>query len=341
MNTKKTYTAQALAIVMIILVVASIIGFSVFSRLMTQKKAALQERESSEALEVADIILTNFLLSEPEEWEEKIAQDFLYKEKYDGGHIDPEGPAIEGEEGDMSIQGDMGMQIEQFGEEDSSSNAITKLTRALNHELDLQNLDICPLSNYNNEYTLKLSKTNEDTEFVLRPGETFVFPIGGRSLGNSCSINISFPNTGYKHGGFTINKIYIKEGKIQEYDYADTINYCFSNDGTGCNNPNFVAPAGGWDYFKSDTTLTIPVPFKGDLFERIQLTAIGEELTFKFSMPSDYCTESIQLWQLRASATCNGTYRAKEVIVPDVGWSYSIFNYVIFNGEGNMTSGEQ
>ena len=224
MKITRTYKAQALAIVMIILVVASIIGFSVFSRLMTQKKAALQERESSEALEVADIILTNFLLSEPEEWEENIAQDFLYIEKYDVGYTDPEGPIVEGEGGDM------GMQIEQLGGEDSSSNAITKLTDKLGHKLDLQNLGICPLSEHNNQYTLQLSKTDENTEFVLRPGETFVFPIGWASPEYGCSINITFPNSGNKNGGFTVNRIYVKDGVIQEYKYPDTTNHCFSND---------------------------------------------------------------------------------------------------------------
>jgi len=336
MNTKKTYTAQALAIVMIILVVASIIGFSVFSRLMTQKKAALQERESSEALEVADMILTNFLLSEPEQWREEIELGFLYKEKSDVGYPGSQEPVVEGEEGDMGIQ------MEASVQGDSSSNAITRLTDKLGHKLDLQNLDICPLSEHNNEYTLQLSKTDENTEFVLRPGETFVFPIGGKSLGEFCSINISFPNSGNKNGGFTVNRIFVKEGVIKEYEYDDTKNYCFSANGTICNNSNFTGPQGGWTYYKqSDNPLSIAIPFlpKNPLLERIQLTAIGEELIFKFSM-SDKCSESIELWQLRASATCNGTYRAKEVIVPDVGWSYSIFNYVLFNGQGNISSGQ-
>lgn len=336
MKTTRTYKAQALAIIMIILVVASIIGFSVFSRLITQKKATLQERVSSEALEVADMILNNFLLSKPEDWEEKITQDFLYVEKYDGGDVEstePNNGVIQSEEG-------MGMQRGTFNEGDSSSNAITKLTKALGHELNLQNLGICPLSEHNNEYTLKLSKTDEDTEFALRPGETFVFPIRGKSLGPTCSINISFPGSENKSGGFTVNRIYAKEGGgIKEYDYPDTTNHCFSSTGIQCNNSNFSTPQGGWDYFKKNTVLKISEPFRGTPFERIQLTAIGEELIFKFSM-SESCSESIELWQLRASATCNRTYRAKEVIVPDVGWSYSIFNYVLFNGQGNISSGQ-
>ena len=44
---------------------------------------------------------------------------------------------------------------------------------------------------------------------------------------------------------------------------------------------------------------------------------------------------------LRASATCNGVYRAKEVLVPKVRSNYSIFNYVLFNGEGQLSPYQQ
>lgn len=334
MKTKKTYKAQALAIIMVILIVASIIGFSVFSRLMTQKRATIQERNSSEALEVADMILDNFLLSKPEDWVEAGMVGNIYKETLFipgniQGHVDNEISKITTK---IHAQDDM---IIQAGP-DSSSNAITKLTQELGHKLDLQNLNICPLSEHNNEYTLQLSKTNDDTDFALRPGETFVFPIKGKDFGQGCTINITFTNPP-TNGGFTINKIYIEGDGIKAYDYADTENYCFSkgisSPSSPCGNSNFT----GMGWTTSSGSLSIPITSNPKM-ERVQLTAIGSDLTFRFSM--DNCNEQIQLWQLRASATCSGTYRAKEVIVPDVGWSYSIFNYVLFNGNGNISSGQ-
>lgn len=332
MRTKKTYNAQALAIIMVILIVASIIGFSVFSRLMTQKRATIQERNSSEALEVADMILDNFLLSKPEDWVEAGMVGNTYKEtlfipENVQGLVDNEISKITTT---IHAQDDM---IIQTGP-DSSSNAITKLTQELGHKLDLQNLNICPLSEHNNEYTLQLSRTNDDTDFPLRPGETFVFPIKGRSFENGCTINITFPNP--TDGGFTVNKIFIEGEGIKAYDYADTENYCFSKGISSpispCGNSNFTGT--GW----TTSSGSLSIPLNSNL-ERIQLTAIGSDLTFRFSMSKE-CTDKIQLWQLRASATCSGTYRAKEVIVPDVGWSYSIFNYVLFNGKGNISSGQ-
>ena len=62
-------------IIMIILIVSSIIGFSVFIRSIRDKKSIKQERESAEAYEVVDMILDNMLLSTSEQWEEKMSKD--------------------------------------------------------------------------------------------------------------------------------------------------------------------------------------------------------------------------------------------------------------------------
>ena len=61
MKNKKTYSGQALAIIMVVIVVCSIIGFSMFSRSLRDKRSTIQERYSAEALEVNDNILDSFL----------------------------------------------------------------------------------------------------------------------------------------------------------------------------------------------------------------------------------------------------------------------------------------
>lgn len=304
MKTIQTYKAQALAIIMVILVIASIIGFSVFSRQITQKRSIVEERNSAEALEVADIILDNFLLSKSKDWI------------------------------------DLGMDRKVDGyTESATSSEITDLSQVLGNEIDFQTLSICPLGEGSpNVYTLSLSRTNEDTIFYLRPGETFVFPIKGEKFGVNCSIHIDFPAPP-ENGGFTVDRIYTISaisGDILEYNYENTLNHCFGT--SFCNNSNFTG--NGWTVFNIGETLTVPIPSTTPFLDKIQLTAIGNtELGFKFSMGVS-CEKEIQHWQLRASATCGGSYRAKEVIIPEVGVSYSIFNYVLFNGEGNLDSSE-
>ncbi len=337
----KTYKAQALAIIMVILVISSIIGFSVFSRITNQKKNLIQERDSAEAYQVADMILDNLLLSEPEDWVNAGMSGITYTESLFqiGDGVDPVSPPSsqlitninaewESEEEKTVINE---MEIEK--DNVSGKKEISDLTKQLGHALDLQSLNICPLNEHDNKYTLQLTNTNEDTIFDLRPGETFVFPLAEGGF-QGCQINLTFPKAETSQGGFTVNNIYTEGDNIKAYDFEDTINYCFIGQSEDCSNENFTNPD-GWDKLPSasDTPLQLPIE---STHERIQITAIAEDLSFKFSM-SD-CDKDIELWQLRASATCNGTYRAKEVIVPNVGWSFSIFNYVFFNGFGDISS---
>ena len=337
----KTYKAQALAIIMVILVISSIIGFSVFSRITNQKKNLIQERDSAEAYQVADMILDNLLLSEPEDWVEAEMPGITYTESLYkvGDVVDPVSPPssqlttkinAESEwEKEKTVINEMEIEKDNV----TGKKEISDLTKRLGHALDLQSLNICPLNEHDNKYTLQLTNTNEDTIFDLRPGETFVFPLAEGGFGGNCQINLTFPKAKTSQGGFTVNNIYTEGDNIKAYDFADTKNYCFAQEGN-CSNENFTNPK-GWDKLASDTDTPLQLPI-GGTHERIQITAIAEDLSFKFSM-SD-CDKDIELWQLRASATCNGTYRAKEVIVPNVGWSFSIFNYVFFNGFGDISS---
>ena len=79
---KKYYKAQALAIIMVILIISSMIGFAVFSRSQKSKSMAIQERNSAEAYQVSDMILDNLLLSTLEQWLEKGMLGKTYVETY-------------------------------------------------------------------------------------------------------------------------------------------------------------------------------------------------------------------------------------------------------------------
>ena len=375
MKKKETYNAQALAIIMVVLVISSIIGFSVSSRLMTQKKAIIDERNSNEALEVTDIILDNMLLSKPEEWATVMEEgktyiqtatnrevvdksdypEIQYPEEDDKTTPPPSGvsrppdetkPVDETKPSDETKPGkDPVTQLlmkKAYAQGEGSTSSIFAITERLNHPLDFNEIGICPLTEENgNQYTLKLTKTDNDTKFWLRPGETFTFAINGRDFGRNCRIEVSFPAEVDTKLGFVINKTYFKadgSGAIRAYDYDDTTSYCFQSTAGNqqdCDNSSFQK---NWTVHKLKDTLILPVDQSMDT---IQLTSVSEgpDLQFHYSMPN--CNYKLQLWQLRASATCGDAHRAKEVIVPDVSPSFSIFNYVILNGLGELTTASQ
>lgn len=402
MKRRQTYNAQALAIIMVVLVIASIIGFSVSSRLMTQKKSIIDERNSNEALEIADIILDNMLLSKPEEWAGVMEvgktyiqnatntiegeynpsyPEFLNPEEPDdtkppSNESDPikdpkeddtkppsseTDPIKDPKEPEIKTPSDgtepiikppsngtepskdpiTQLLMKKAYAQGAGTSSISAITASLNHPLDFKEIGICPLTEgSSNQYTLKLSRTDDNTTFYLRPGETFTFPINGVNYGPNCKIEIKFPDDVDAKLGFVINTTYFKDdgsGDIKPYDYDHTTSYCFKNLGgvEGCGNTSFEK---NWKQHNPKDTLELGI---NNSIDTIQLTSVSGEsdLAFKYSMKN--CNLNLQLWQLRASATCGDAYRAKEVIVPDVSPSFSIFNYVILNGLGELTTAAQ
>jgi hypothetical protein len=72
----------------------------------------------------------------------------------------------------------------------------------------------------------------------------------------------------------------------------------------------------------------------------VRVTAIGGtvDIGYKIWDPTDptsvACSQGLQMYQLRATANCNGVYRGKEILIPEEKWHDAIFDYVIFNNEG-------
>ncbi len=328
---KKHYKAQALAIIMIILIISSMIGFAVFARSQKSKKMAIQERNSSEAYQVADMILDNLLLSTLEQWLEVggMVLGKTYEETYfEAFNKLPDPPKPPASQLILPINADMGIE----GNYDIGSTQITQITQKLGHPLDLQALDICPLQEgLDNKYTLSLTRVAPGDVITIKPGQTFSFVVDG----SSCVLFITVEEPIHSDAGLMVNTIH-KEGEgIREYDYDHTTSYRF-DDTYG----NFTE---NWTLY--DRNSKIQIPLHGRNISVVGLTAINNEVNFSYkaeqnAVPGGSCSD-FDIYKLQASATCGGTYRAKEVIIPAERYTHSIFNYVFFNGNGNIGTGVQ
>jgi len=295
MNKKfKTYSGQALAIIMIVLVVSSIIGFSVFNRSLRDKKSAIQERDSGEAYEVVDILLDTMLQYSSEEWMDgRIA----FKETY---------------------------------ETNGATFNLQNLLALYNPDFDIDSLNMCKVEEGSNKYTLKLDFGNADTMYQVEPGQSFTFLVpAGQAPGPSCEITVNFVTSNLPDNtGFMLNKIFrtpdYTSEQIAVYKYTDADTFCLSTCSNFTKNPSIPT---------SPSSFTIPMPSGID---RAQIIAINNPIQFQFS--TNNCGDMFRTLVLRTSATCNGVYRAKEIIVPVHRAHFSIFNYVLFNGNGPMNS---
>lgn len=318
---KKKYSAQALAIAMVVLVVSSILAISIYSRISKDKTLSLDERASAEALEVSDLIL-----------------DYLT----DASINDVITAAEEASE-TQTIE--TGISLTQ----DSDTTQISTLLETIGINAGLESLDICPLTVAGNSYTLSLTEGDLNTYFEIRPGQMMALPLKGMALGADCSTVLRAAVRGDSTAGFTITKVYGKDyvnglaTSYKPYDESDVTHYCFSS-GTGCNNSNFLDSSSdgvNWVYFADDNTGQIDLNLKATSGEyqldEVKITAIGGTVGIAYQITNpESCTQDLKMINVQAAANCSGSYRGKSVLIPKKQWESPIFNYTIFNGEGSL-----
>lgn len=318
---KKKYSAQALAIAMVVLVVSSILAISIYSRISKDKTLSLDERASAEALEVSDLIL-----------------DYLT----DASINDVITAAEEASE-TQTIE--TGISLTQ----DSDTTQISTLLETIGINAGLESLDICPLTVAGNSYTLSLTEGDLNTYFEIRPGQMMALPLKGMALGDDCSTVLRAAVRGDSTAGFTLTKVYGKDyvnelaTSYKPYEESDVTHYCFSS-GTGCNNSNFLDSSSdgvNWIYFSDDGTEQIDLNLKATSGEyqldEIKITAVGGTVGIAYQITNpENCTQDLKMINVQAAANCSGSYRGKSVLIPKKQWESPIFNYTIFNGEGSL-----
>ena len=87
-------------------------------------------------------------------------------------------------------------------------------------------------------------------------------------------------------------------------------------------------------------TLTETVSYEGTTYslDEVRIKAVGGTVAIAQDLDDSTCTDldGLRMIQITAGANCNGVYRAKEIIIPENKWHSTIFDYVIFNGEGSI-----
>lgn len=299
------YNAQALAIAMVVLVVSSIIGLAIYSRAAKDKLLSVGERASAEALEVSDLIL-NQLITIP---------------------INTVTQTIAGEGNTFDYEN--GVTLTE------SNGQISELFTKLGLEGAFTGLNFCPIATDGNEYYLKIKEASPDTYFEIRAGQVMAFPIKGQAIGLGCNANLSFAIRGDSNVGFSVEKIYANyiNGIAQEYkSYAidDVKQYCFS-----CNETKFLGDE--WNHITDGGSLTFDLNETADGYklDEIRVKAIGGSLGVGYILTTE-CTQGFRLIDVQASANCDGTYRGKQILIPEKKWSSPVFDYSLFNGQGSL-----
>ncbi|MBI2356509.1 hypothetical protein HYV12_00410 [Candidatus Dojkabacteria bacterium] len=313
----KVYRGQALAIVMIVLVISAILGMAMLSRTLKDTQQIASEKSSAEALEFADSMLDTLKGTTV-----ATIENVCTNPEYGEGMKSTNGCSVKG----VSA-------VKQFLD-----------TAGVDNET-LNVFDECKGDNSTVELTAKLAGPEDELELPSEGVRSVV--VRGQSPAAGCTMNFKFEPRGSSFGNVAVSRVYARSyssgipGEYKAYEYDDLQQYCVHILGSNCVDNDNVD--GTWTPLQSGSTLSVPLTTKtyGGLvynLDEIRVRSIGGTVAIKTSVSSPTCLEDWEMVKITTGANCTGTYRAKEVQIPQQESALSLFDYVLFNGNGVLGS---
>lgn len=315
MKNIKVYKGQALAIVMIVLVISAILGMAMLSRTLKDTRQLASEKSSAEALEFADSILDTMKGTSVATIEQVCGSNVLY------------GDGLRTSEG-CSVKGVS--EVKGF------------LTAASVDNNTLNVFDQCQGDSSQVELSAKLA-TSED-ELELSSDKVRSVVVRGQTPAATCTMQFTFEPRGSSFGNVQISRIYARNynssgvpSAYKAYSYDDIQQYCIHLTGRTCVDNTNVD--GTWIPIESGNTVSVPLGASGGfLLDEIRVRSMGGTVAVRTSISDPTCLEKWEMVKITAGANCTGTYRAKEVQIPQQDSALSLFDYVLFNGSGVLGS---
>ncbi len=313
MYKKDFYSGQAIAIVMIVLIVATVLGASLYSRTLVDQQYAVKEQDSNTAYEQADSLLDPFLYSDV-----KGLEDYVNQVK-DG--------EVEGVSWPITLTSVS--EIENL----LSMDSINIDTSSLGNVSDWCEGDTSEASSL--KMTIDRSTPNESID--VRVGASRIFNLEGATIsGTSCSLNLKFESRGNTETVFAIKKVYVSDaGEVKEYSNLDIIGYCLS--ATGNCSDTTVAPATSVEKISPSDSVSVNLKeVKESIYKlrEVRVIPLLGTLGVSYSLSTDSCISSnFDYIKINTGVNCYGSYREKQLLLPgsdSTGYS-TLFDYSIYN----------
>ncbi|MCC7290059.1 hypothetical protein IT417_02310 [bacterium] len=312
MKTAVGYKAQALAIVMIVLVISIVMGMAMLSRVLRDNFRVVNEKSSAEALETADSIIDSVKGTSVSALKASCA-----KPEFGTGIDQADGCKIQGVENVVSFLSDVGV-----GADSSTS------------------LSNCQDETSTLELTTKLASEQDDLE--IRPDSVRSFVLRGQTPNpGSCSLLLTVEPRGTAVGGLMISRVYGRNytggiaGEYKPYAYGDILPYCIFAGGSDCSgNPSL---SDSWTPVAAGSQITVPLGASGGYsLDEVRVRSVNSIISLRASLSNANCITDWEMVKMTVGANCTGSYRAKEVQVPQQEWALPIFDYVLYNGTGTL-----
>ncbi len=300
----KKYSGQAIAIIMIVLVVATVLGASLYSRMIRNKGAVVDTRESQRALEQADNILDTFVSSDLPVLQAAIGALL----KADADHI---------------IEYDYDRLRTFFVDNHLDTSIFDEIASAS---------DWCEDTNSSSIITT-ISYADKDSAIEYDVGEAMALNVGGATGLTGCSAKLYFTPAGSGNHLFSVKHVYMDtSGNVTPYQLGHMKLYCLGVSPCG----DVVAPSDSIEsYLVSGGSLTVDLSLP-NLYEVRVLPLKGK---LGIAVVPTGCGDLFNNYKINAKVSCKGEVREKQVIIPSLNnMGYTpLFDYTIYNANGTLS----
>jgi hypothetical protein len=311
MKKMKKYSGQAIAIIMVVLVVATVIGASLYSRVTRNRQMSIETTESKRALEQADSVLDVFISSEILD----------IQQAFKGCIASDDGCELNGVLGADDLD-----KVEGFL---SGQDVDTTVLQATS--------DWCDEEPSGDARVVISYATLEDfVEYDV--GEVKAINFEGVTIPEGCKVTFAFEQVdGGDDAVFTTKEVYTDGFTgYKDYEEDDMKLYCVDGNENGCDSGS-VAPASSVvEILLNEESIDFNVAEMENIYE-IRILPLRHKLNISMQ-PSEQCGDLFSDFKIMAEVMCSNTVGTKETIVPNarsMGYP-TLFDYTIFNAEGTL-----
>lgn len=308
----KKYSGQAIAIIMIVLVVATVIGASLYSRMVRNRGEIVDTRESQRALEQADNILDAFISSDLGILQNILATDLV---------SDP----------DNIIEFNSISDLTTFFD-DRGLTGISEITGNTNI---IEN-EWCEDTDGSSSIETKIGYAQETDEVFYNVGDVMAINVGSiTSTLAGCVATLTFTPGGNGDHLFAMKYVYRdSSGNVTPYKLEDMSLYCL-DDAQVCPSvapTDSITPPIMTTGSKLDILLDTP-----NLYE-VRVLPLKEKLGISIQS-TEQCGNNFKNYKISAKVNCKGDTREKQVIIPNANnMGYNpLFDYTIYNANGTLS----
>ena len=322
----KKYSSQALAIVLVLLIVGSIVGFALYARMIRESERVVDERSSSEANELAET-MSGLINS--------VGYERVNNEDVIIGHLGCEYEWLESPSSEVCRAENLSL-VEL---EEMFSDIVSE---EVDYEIDFSRFsqelveDFCVGE-------LSIRNLSYGAEGVLIEQDESYSVFLSRADWDNCEIDfeMSSAESGSSAAeGFVMSKLYGTYDESNNFSYKpyevnDVLG--FKYDYVEVEDVNWKDPSLAKKLSFPDINLGIK-EFEGESYalDEVRFKSLGG--TSSLSWSADRSCNIGDHLLVEVGATCGGKYAGKSFILPEVYFSPPVFDYVYFQGQGDLVT---